>query len=229
MNKESKKRRQAKGVAMWLRIGIGEDDAVDELCERDWDEDDAYALVDLAEGELAKSDAKTRAGIRKRQRAAEASAEQLADGDHPDDVLDDLVSDGWSGANAQDILFGARFLSKAPGESQGEERLHERDLMRWHWGAFLLNITWGLVHEVYIVLLMLIPGVNVGVAFYLGLRGYHLAWHSRKWTSTEEFWDEQQRWSRAGWINLAVSVLIGLSAWWWLPLVAISAFHASAN
>lgn len=76
-------------------------------------------------------------------------------------------------------------------------------LKKWNWGAFLLNWVWGLGNNVYVALLMFIPGVNLIMPFVLGVKGNQWAWQKGNWKSEEHFLRTQRTWSRVG-ISVAV-------------------------
>lgn len=81
------------------------------------------------------------------------------------------------------------------------------DLADWSWGAFLLNWIWAIQHRVWIGLLVFIPYVGLGVAFYLGFKGREIAWNKGSWDSYAHFNRVQAAWSRWG-IGLVVALLI---------------------
>jgi hypothetical protein len=80
-------------------------------------------------------------------------------------------------------------------------------LKKWHWGAFILNWVWGLGNNVYVALLMFVPGVNLVMPFVLGAKGTEWAWQKGNWANEAEFVRTQLIWSRVG-----LSVVIGVPA-----------------
>lgn len=77
----------------------------------------------------------------------------------------------------------------------------------WSWGAFLLNPIWAIQHRAWIGLLIFVPYVGLGVAFWLGFKGREIAWKKGQWDSYEHFDRVQAAWSRWG-IGLVVALLL---------------------
>lgn len=84
------------------------------------------------------------------------------------------------------------------------------ELKGFNFGAFFWSWIWGIAHNVYWPLVVLILGlipfgqiIAIGIGIYLGINGNELAWNNRKWESAEQFKETQNAWSRAGWIGLA--------------------------
>ncbi len=71
-------------------------------------------------------------------------------------------------------------------------------LRRWNWGAFFLNVFWGLGNRSYIALLMLVPVVNIVMLFVLGAKGNAWAWQNRLWQDEAHFKRVQRNWAVAG-------------------------------
>lgn len=88
---------------------------------------------------------------------------------------------------------------------QGKSAEVPVDIVRWNWGAFLLNWIWGLGNNTFIALLMFVPLVNFVMPFVLGAKGSEWAWQNKRWESVEEFQAIQRKWARWGF-----GVLIGL-------------------
>lgn len=90
---------------------------------------------------------------------------------------------------------------------QGDSTEVPREIMmKWNWGAFLLNWIWGLGNKTYVALLCLIPVVGVVLAFVLGVKGSEWAWKNKRWESIEHFQRVQKRWAAWG-IWIAVTLL----------------------
>ena len=87
-----------------------------------------------------------------------------------------------------------------------------KELRGWNWGAFLLNIIWGIGNRTYIALLMFVPFVNLVMAFVLGAKGNEWAWQNRQWESVEQFKAVQKAWAIWGFVILGVGILLGLLA-----------------
>lgn len=89
----------------------------------------------------------------------------------------------------------------------------------WNWGAFLLTWIWGVSHRVWISLLALIPGVNLIMAVYLGIKGNELAWQRNRYFSIHEFFQIQKLWIR--W-SLAIYLIACAFLFAWLIATAYS-------
>lgn len=96
------------------------------------------------------------------------------------------------------------------------------ELRGWNWGAFLLNWIWGIGNNVWISLLMFIPGVNIVMWFVLGAKGNEWAWKYKKWNSIEHFKKTQRTWAKWGIIIFAIYVVllvIGIISSFLFPIV----------
>ena len=82
------------------------------------------------------------------------------------------------------------------------------EIRGWNWGAFCLNLIWGVCNNTLIALLMLVPIVNVIMPFVLGAKGNEWAWQNRQWRDVEHFRTVQGRWAITGPIVLML-VLAG--------------------
>lgn len=78
----------------------------------------------------------------------------------------------------------------------------------WGWGPFLLNWIWAIGNGVWIGLLALVPYVGFVMAIILGIKGREWAWQKKKWDSIEHFNRVQHKWSIAGLIVAAFSLLV---------------------
>ena len=76
---------------------------------------------------------------------------------------------------------------------------------RWNWGAFFLPVLWGIGNKSYIAFLCFVPLVGFFMPFYLGAKGYELAWKNKWWENEARFLQVQKRWAVWG---LAVTLLI---------------------
>jgi len=81
----------------------------------------------------------------------------------------------------------------------------------WSWGAFWLSWIWAIFNKTWIGLLALIPLVNLVMMVILGLKGREWAWRNNAWPSVEHFNHVQKKWSLAGWIIMAVSLILGIA------------------
>lgn len=106
---------------------------------------------------------------------------------------------------------------------QGKASVVPVEIKKWNWGAFLLNLIWGLFNGVYIVLLIVVIDLvsfinipllriasfvcNLAFVFILGAKGSEWAWRHKHWDSVEHFIKVQRKWTR--W---AFGILISLCA-----------------
>jgi hypothetical protein len=82
------------------------------------------------------------------------------------------------------------------------------EIDRWNWGAFLLNLFWGIGNNTWIALLMLLPVANWVMPFVLGAKGSAWAWRNKRWQSVEHFRRVQRRWAIVGLLLIGVWVLL---------------------
>ncbi|MHB9108411.1 MAG: RING finger protein [Armatimonadota bacterium] len=83
------------------------------------------------------------------------------------------------------------------------------ELRRWNWGAFVLAPWWTYAMRQWRwFVLSLIPGVGIGVAWYLAVNGNELAWKSRYWVSPRHFADTQRLWNGWGIAMLIAAVIV---------------------
>lgn len=82
----------------------------------------------------------------------------------------------------------------------------------WSWGAFWLHAIWAIGNKVWIGLLGFVPIVNFVMPFVLGFKGREWAWQKGTWRDVEHFRAVQKKWDIAGWIVLAIALLIGIGA-----------------
>lgn len=86
-------------------------------------------------------------------------------------------------------------LSRLSGSGERAVLPEEVMAMKWNWGAFFFPVIWGLVNRTYIALLALLPIANFIMPFYLGAKGYELAWRNNIWHSMADFKASQKRFS----------------------------------
>ena len=91
---------------------------------------------------------------------------------------------------------------------QGKGAIIPPEIKGWNWGAFLLNLIWGIGNSVWISLLCLIPYAALVMSFVLGAKGNEWAWQSRRWDSVEHFRKTQRTWRNWGIGLLIVSLLL---------------------
>jgi hypothetical protein len=78
---------------------------------------------------------------------------------------------------------------------QGRTSVIPSELRRWNWGAFLLNVIWGLGNKTYIAFLALVPAFGFVMIFVLGAKGSDWAWRNKRWDSVEHFKRVQRQWA----------------------------------
>ena len=81
---------------------------------------------------------------------------------------------------------------------QGVNKEVPEEIKKWNWGAFSLNILWGIGNKTYLPLLCLIPVFNLVWVFICGFKGNEWAWRDGDYTDIETFKKVQKTWSRAG-------------------------------
>ena len=81
---------------------------------------------------------------------------------------------------------------------QGSLAIVPQEILGWNWGAFTLNLIWSIFNNVWIGLLMLVPGVNFVMWFVLGAKGNEWAWKNKRWDSVEHFKRTQSTWAKVG-------------------------------
>lgn len=83
-----------------------------------------------------------------------------------------------------------------------------QEIKKWNWGAFMLNIWWGIGNKSYITLLCLVPLVNIVMPFICGALGNEWAWKNGNYTSVDEFKKVQETWNRAGFVGFIVFLVL---------------------
>jgi hypothetical protein len=81
---------------------------------------------------------------------------------------------------------------------QGETADVPQEIIRWNWGAFVLNWIWGIRNKTYIAFLCIIPIFGFVMMIVMGMKGNEWAWQNRHWESVEQFQLEQKIWSKWG-------------------------------
>jgi hypothetical protein len=71
-------------------------------------------------------------------------------------------------------------------------------LDKWSWGAFMLNVAWGIGNRVWISLIAFIPFLGFIMAIILGIKGRRWAWETGRWASMDQFKASQETWDHAG-------------------------------
>lgn len=117
-------------------------------------------------------------------------------------------------------LWRTRYFPQAPAAGPGSGAANTSGMGRasavppevrgWNWGAFLLNLFWGIGNNTWIALLMLVPFANWVMPFVLGAKGNAWAWQNKRWRDITHFRRVQRRWAVAGFALWAgVIVLAG--------------------
>lgn len=96
------------------------------------------------------------------------------------------------------------------GSSSGVNGPFPAELAGWNWGAFFLNIIWGIAHNVWISLICLIPYVGFIMPFVLGFKGNEWAWQHRKFENVEQFRTVQKAWTKWGIGVFIVSIILSI-------------------
>jgi hypothetical protein len=81
---------------------------------------------------------------------------------------------------------------------QGKNAVVPPEIKGWNWGAFLLNVVWGIGNDTYIALLMLVPPLFLVMPFVLGGKGNKWAWQNRRWNDVAHFKRVQRGWAKWG-------------------------------
>ncbi len=84
----------------------------------------------------------------------------------------------------------------------GENSAVPEEIEGWSWGAFGLNLWWGLYHGLWSSLLMIVPGVNLIWIFVMGFTGRQSVWRKLPWLNVEHFERVQKAWNVWGVIVL---------------------------
>lgn len=92
------------------------------------------------------------------------------------------------------------------------------EIRGWNWGAFSLNMIWGIGNNVWIALLCLIPFFGIVMTFVLGAKGNEWAWQNKKWDSIEHFKSSQRKWALWGLVISVFPILV-----WVILLIIVAA------
>lgn len=85
-----------------------------------------------------------------------------------------------------------------------------REIKRWNWGAFMLNIIWGFGNKSYLPLLTLIPIFGVIWIFVCGVKGNEWAWKKGAYDSVDGFMKVQETWNRAGIVYFIITLIFAV-------------------
>ncbi len=81
------------------------------------------------------------------------------------------------------------------------------ELKKWNWGAFGLNVVWGVYFRVWISFLTFIPLLGIIWMILLGFKGNEWAWRKNAWLSIEEFQTAQEKWKTWGIIFFILNII----------------------
>lgn len=83
------------------------------------------------------------------------------------------------------------------------------EVKKWNWGAFSLNIFWGIGNKSYLALLCLIPLFNFVWVFVCGAKGNSWAWKAGNYSydNLDEFLAIQSTWNRAGIVCFILNII----------------------
>lgn len=95
------------------------------------------------------------------------------------------------------------------------------ELKRWNWGAFMLNMWWGIGNRAYLPLLCLIPVFGFVWMFVCGAKGNEWAWKAGPYNDPVLFNYVQEPWTRAGKVY-AICALVVLALYFLLVLFGAS-------
>ena len=90
---------------------------------------------------------------------------------------------------------------------QYQNQIEPPSLKKFNWGAFALNILWGIGNKSYLSLLCLVPFLNIVWVFVCGFKGNQWAWDSGCFKTVEEFEATQKTWNRAGLVYFILSII----------------------
>lgn len=95
-----------------------------------------------------------------------------------------------------------------PRSGKGDASIVPEEIKTWSWGGFALGLVWGLYHQVWISLLLLVPFANFIVLIYLGMKGKELAWRKNVWVSLEAFKASQKKWDTVGVVLFVLGLVL---------------------
>lgn len=103
------------------------------------------------------------------------------------------------------------------GGNDKQSSFDERDIDKWHWGAFFLSWIWGIFNNVYWPLIALIPIPLLGlvVSIIVGIKGRRQSWENGRWRPEDydRFAQKQKGWSIAGIIIFGIGILSTIIFW----------------
>lgn len=83
-----------------------------------------------------------------------------------------------------------------------------KPILKWNWGAFMLNFPFAIGTYSYLCLLSLVPFLNIIWVFVSGARGSRWALDSGKYKNYEEFNAVMSSWNRAGLISFIIALIV---------------------
>jgi hypothetical protein len=120
----------------------------------------------------------------------------------------------------KESVVGLKFDERS-GRGDKSEIPKEIDSKKYHWGAAILSVSWGIYNNVWISLIALLAFIPsslipfsgwlnaIGIICFvvLGFNGYKLAWQKQKWESVDKFLEEQKKWADWGTRFIAIVII----------------------
>lgn len=85
--------------------------------------------------------------------------------------------------------------------------MESTELKKWNWGAFTLNIFWGIGNQAYLTLLCIIPVFNIVWAFICGAKGNQWAYEAGGFNNIDEYLKTQESWNRVGFVFFIIQII----------------------
>ncbi|MFZ2414416.1 MAG: hypothetical protein WAW33_00185 [Minisyncoccia bacterium] len=106
------------------------------------------------------------------------------------------------------------YQSPANTSGQGKNSVVPDEIQDLNWGAFFLNVIWGLFHHVWWSLLVLVPYLGIIMIILLGIKGNEWAWRAQHYDSIKSFKRIEERWAIGGIILASILVLTWIWIFW---------------
>lgn len=164
-------------------------------------------------------------------RLVQYAKQQLDLGQDPGQLRSDLLKAGWSSLVVAQVFFELKgqkpstiltsrvrkpYLKKLSADSSELNGPFPSSLKGWNWGAFAWQFIWGVNHNIWLGLVILVPVLGwlaiLPMAIVFGLRGNAWAWKSRKFDSLYQFKEVQATWAKWGFWLLGVEALLCILA-----------------
>lgn len=85
----------------------------------------------------------------------------------------------------------------------------KQKLRKWNWGAFSLNVIWGIFHRSYWTFLCFIPFFGTFWMIVCGIKGNEWAWKNGHYASIDEFEEKEFIWDILG-IVVTICIVINI-------------------